>query len=67
MSKDFRAKLQPSEMAIFRSASDIYAAHVSVGHVAEGSEDEYIKKSISVSLKICDIVERKVVSDDELG
>ena len=67
MSNQVRVRLEPSEMAIFRSASDIFAAHVAAGNVKDGEEDEYTKKSISVSLKICDIVEDKVISDSELG
>ena len=67
MSEQVHIRLEPSERAIFRSASDIYAAHVAAGNVKDGNEDEYIQKSIAVSLKICDIVEDKVVSDSELG
>ena len=67
MAKPIHVRLEPSEMAIFRSASDIFAAHVVAGNVKDGEEDHYIEKSISASLKICDIVEEKIISDTELG
>ena len=67
MSEQFRAKLEPSEMAIFRSASEIYAAHISAGNVTDDNADDFIKKSISDSLKICSLVEKTVISDSELG
>ena len=65
--KQFYANLQPSEMAIFRAAANIYAAYVSSGLVDGGNENEMIQKSIETSMKIADIVEKAVQSDGEIA
>ena len=56
--KTFYSSLQPSEMAIFSVAGNIYASYVSAGRVTEETEPEMMKKSIEASLRIADIVER---------
>ncbi len=64
--KTFYSNLQPSEMAIFSVAGNIYASYISSGRVTEQTETEMIKKSIEASIKIANIVEKTVQSDNEV-
>lgn len=66
MEKKFYASLAPSEMAIFRAASEIFAANVKIGSITEENEDEMIDKIVATTIKICDKVENSVRSDNEL-
>lgn len=43
--------LQPSEMAIFRAAAQIYAAYISSGKVTEDNVQEYRAKSIREAVR----------------
>lgn len=57
--------LQPSEMAVFRAAAEIYAAYVSAGKVPDGKENAYIQKAIKEAIQIAFHVENYVISDEE--
>ncbi len=57
--------LQPSEMAVFRAASNIYAAYVASGKVTEGNENTYMQKVIKEAIHIAYHVEHYVLSDGE--
>lgn len=59
--------LQPSEMAVFRCAAQIFAAYVSCGQVTEENKSAYYKTAILDAIKIGVTVEKNIVSDDELG
>ena len=67
MSKTHYFRLQPSEMAVFQAASQIYAGYVASGQVKESNESEMMKKSISAAISIGKCVEKAVISDDELA
>ena len=58
--------LQPSEMAVFKCASQIFAAYVSSGKVTEDNKSDYYKTAIQDAIKIGAIVEKNIQSDDEL-
>ena len=58
--------LQPSEMAVFESAAQIFAAYVSCGKVTEENKNDYYKIAIQDAIKIGAIVEKNIESDDEL-
>jgi hypothetical protein len=58
--------LQPSEMAVFKCASQIFAAYISSGKVTEDNKNEYYKIAIRDAIKIGAIVEKTILSDDEL-
>ena len=58
--------LQPSEMAVFKSAAQIFAAYVSSGKVTEENKNDYYKIAIQDAIKIAAIVEKNIESDDEL-
>ncbi len=57
--------LQPSEMAVFRAASEVYAAYVASGKVSEGKENAYMQKAIKEAIQIAYHVENYILSDDE--
>lgn len=65
--KQFYANLQPSEMAIFRAAADIFSGYVAAGQVSDGNEDEMIPKAVRIAVKMADVVDRAVQSDDEIS
>jgi len=58
--------LQPSEMAVFKCASQIFAAYISSGKVNEQNKKEYHKISIQEAIRIGSMVERHIVSDNEM-
>ena len=59
-------KLQPSEVAITQSASQIYAAYIVADKVAEGDEDRWMERSIKEAIRIADSVDRSVIAEDEV-
>ena len=58
--------LQPSEMAVFRAACEIYAAYVASGQVSEENKKDFYRRAISEAISIGRIVEKSIESDDEL-
>jgi hypothetical protein len=58
--------LQPSEMAVFKCASHIFAAYICSGKVSEENKKEYYKTAIRDAIRIGDIVEKSIQSDEEL-
>ena len=65
--KQYYANLQPSEMAIFRAAADIFSGYVAAGQVSDANESEMMEKSIKIAMKMADVVDRSVRSDDEIA
>ena len=58
--------LQPSEKAVFKGASQIFAAYISAGKVTEENKNDYYKIAIKDAIRISRIVEKSIESDDEL-
>jgi hypothetical protein len=58
--------LQPSETAVFKCASQIFAAYICSGKVTEENKKDYYIIAIRDAIKIGQIVERSIESDDEL-
>lgn len=58
--------LQTSEMAVFKCASQIFAAYISAGKVTEENKNDYYKIAIKDAIRIGRIVEKSIESDDEL-
>ena len=58
--------LQPSEMAVFKCASQIFAAYISSGKVTQENKNDYYKIAIRDAIKIGVMVEKTIESDDEL-
>lgn len=59
--------LQPSEGIVVQSAAQIYAAYLVAGRVKEGSEKEWLRRSIQEALLIARVVDESVQSDKELS
>ncbi|MEX2139141.1 MAG: hypothetical protein WD894_07770 [Pirellulales bacterium] len=59
--------LQPSEAIVAQSAALIYAAYVTSGRVSEGSEQEWIDRSIDEAVQIARATDERIHSDNELG
>jgi len=58
--------LQPSEMAVFKCASQIFAAYICSGNVTEENKNDYYKIAIKDAIRIGLMVEKSIQSDDEL-
>ena len=59
-------KLQISESVIVSAAAQIYSAYISAGKVTEGSEDQWMSRSIKEAIKIALATEDAIISDDEI-
>lgn len=59
--------LQPSETAVLHVASRIYAAFITTNRVESGQEVAMMQRAIEEAYHIAQLVERVVVSDDEMG
>ncbi|MHC4396231.1 MAG: hypothetical protein ACYS1A_11315 [Planctomycetota bacterium] len=58
--------LQPSEMAVFKCASQIFAAYICSGKVTDENKGDYYRIAIRDAMRIGVIVEKSIESDDEL-
>jgi hypothetical protein len=54
-------------MAVFKCASQIFAAYICSGKVSEENKNEYYKIAIQDAIRIGAIVEKNILSDDELS
>ena len=59
-------KLHPSETAVFHGATRIYAAYIGQGRVADGSEEEWMARSMREAIRLALTAEEAIQSDDEL-
>ena len=59
--------LQPSEAVLVQAAATIYAGYLNSGRVAEGAENDWLKRSIQDAVKIARITDDNVDADKELG
>ena len=59
-------KLQHSESVVIAGATQIYAAYISAGRVAEGQEDQWMARAIKEAIKIATTADEAIVSDDEM-
>ena len=67
MAKSHYFSLQPSEMAIFQAAANIYASYVATVQVTPENEVQLMKKAIQSAMAIARYVEEHVQSDDEMA
>ena len=58
--------LQPSEGIVAAAAAQIYAAYVAGGRVPEGSESEWMARSVEQAIAIAKMTDESVVSDNEM-
>ena len=59
--------LQPSEQAVLTAAASIFSAYVASGRVAEGSETEWMTRSVKDALWLAQTVDASIIADDEVG
>ncbi len=60
-------KLEFSEGIVVQVAGQIYAAYIAAGRVTEGTEKEWMNRSIREALRIARTVDESLQSDSELG
>ena len=58
--------LQPSEPVITTAAAQIYSAYIVAGRVSEGSEAEWMERSIREAIRIAKTTDAAVTSDNEM-
>ena len=66
MSKAY-ISLQPSEQVLVQAAATIYAGYLTAGRVPEGSESDWIKKSIEDAIRIAKVTDDNVQADAEVA
>ncbi len=59
-------KLQHSESVVVQAASQIYAAYIAIGRVAEGEEALWMRRSIQEAIMIAEATDDAVISDEEI-
>ena len=58
--------LQPSEQTLVQAAATIYAGYLTAGRVPEGSESDWIKKSIEDAIRIAKVTDDNVQAEAEV-
>ena len=59
--------LQPSEAALFRAATDLYAAYLIAGRVPAGQEKEWMGRAVQDAFTLARMADDAVISDTEMG
>jgi len=59
-------RLQHSESVVVQAASQIYAAYIVNGRVAEGEEAQWMRRSIREAVMIAQATDDTIISDDEI-
>ncbi len=67
MSKTHYFSLQPSEIAIFQAAANIFASYIAARRVTAKNQAEMMKKAIAASISMAHYVEDVIESDDEMS
>jgi len=65
LEKPVYLNLQWSESVVAIAASQIFAAYIQAGKVADSNEDEMLLKSIRTAIKLADRTDAMIKSDDE--
>lgn len=60
-------RLRPSEQVVTRCAADIFAAYIGAGLVREGSETEWIARSVREAIEIARLADEWITSDNEMS
>jgi hypothetical protein len=59
--------LRPSERVVTHCAAEIFAAYIRTGLVREGSEKDWIKRSVQEAIEIARLADALITSDDEMS
>jgi len=60
-------KLEPTEKVITHVAGQIYAAYITVGRVTEGTESDWMTRSIREAIFLARTVDDSIQADSEIG
>ena len=67
MSAKEYVNLQSSEVALLNAATTIFASYISANKVDENNEIEMLNKSINLSFKMADIIEKNTLCEEEIS
>ena len=59
--------LRPSEQVVATAASHIFSAYIASGLVREGNEEEWMQRSVREAIRIAELADESITSDNELG
>lgn len=59
--------LTPTEGVVTQAASHIFSAYIAAGLVRDGSEDDWIRRSVQEAVRIARRVDASLISNDEVG
>ncbi len=65
MPKGTFIRLQHSEAVVAQMASRLLAAYIAAGRVSPASEDEVLGKCVSLAVRLAQLTDRTIESDDE--
>jgi hypothetical protein len=57
--------LEPSKIAVFRAAAQIFSGYVSAGQLTDSNEIDLIRKSITQSITLARSIERIIKGNSE--
>ena len=67
MAKQPYLKLEQTEGVVTQVAGQIYAAYIAAGKVKDGTEDEWMTRSIREAIRIARTVDDTIQADKEIG
>lgn len=67
MSSKTYIRLQDNETKVFHAASRIYAGYIAANHVHQENDDNLMKKAVERAIKLAELTDSMVQSDDELS
>lgn len=59
--------LHPSERAVATAAAQIYSAYIAAGRVSEGTQSDWMQRSVQEAIEIAKIADQSITSDGEMG
>lgn len=67
MSAKEYVNLQSSEIALLNAAATIFSSYISANKVNDNNESEILNKSISISFKMAEIIEKNTLCEEEIS
>jgi len=59
--------LRQSEGVVTQAAATLYAAYQAAGRVSEGTEDEWMTRSVEEAIQLAQRCDQRITSDGEMG
>jgi len=66
MKKSTFIRLQPNESKVYHAASRIYASYIAANQLNEENDADIMLKSVESAIKLAELTDSMVQSDDEL-